>query len=284
MKLLVFGQSGQVAREIQRRLPTDMTATYLSRAQADLSCPEVCADAVSRSDADGVINAAAWTAVDQAETEEAAATVVNGDSPGAMARAAAAKHVPFLHVSTEYVFDGRGAVPYKPDDRVGPVNAYGRSKLAGERAIQAAGGNTLILRTSWVFSIHGSNFVKTILSLAKVKDDLNVIADQIGGPTSAASIADALIVAARAMKSGQAGGVHHFAGGPDVSRSDFARRIVERANFSCRVTDTLSATYPSKVQRPLNSGLDCASFTAAFDWPRPDWQAGLDDVVRELCA
>ncbi|MDP3378637.1 MAG: sugar nucleotide-binding protein, partial [Brevundimonas sp.] len=191
---------------------------------ADLSDPAACAALIGGCDA--VINAAAWTAVDKAEAEEAAATVVNGDAPAAMARACAALGLPFLHISTDYVFDGAGEQPFAVDDPVAPLGAYGRSKLAGERGVLAAGGNVLILRTSWVVSAHGTNFVKTMLRLGAERESLNVVADQIGGPTPAAAIADALYVAARAMAGGAPGGVHHFAGQPETSWAGFAREIM----------------------------------------------------------
>ncbi len=163
MKLLVFGRTGQVATELARRLPPDVSARFLGRDEADLMAPAACAAQIA--DCDAVINAAAWTAVDKAESEETAATVVNGDAPAAMARTCAAIGVPFLHVSTDYVFDGAGTDPFRPDHPTGPLGAYGRSKLAGEQGVRAAGGNHLILRTSWVVSAHGANFVKTMLRL-----------------------------------------------------------------------------------------------------------------------
>ncbi|MFN3576720.1 MAG: SDR family oxidoreductase, partial [Tabrizicola sp.] len=156
MKLLVFGKTGQVARELQRLAPD---ATYLGREDADLLNPTACAAAIAAHDADAVINAAAWTAVDRAETEEAAATIVNGDAPTAMARAAAAKGVPFLHISTDYVFDGAGDRPFTPDHPAAPQNAYGRSKLAGEQGVRGAGGNHRIQRTARVVSAQGANIV-----------------------------------------------------------------------------------------------------------------------------
>ena len=165
MKLLVFGQTGQVAQELARRIQNGSSAEFLSRSEADLMQPEACQAAVLRSGADAVINAAAWTAVDKAETEELAATVVNGAAPGAMAAACAEKGIPFLTISTDYVFDGSGITPFRPGDPTGPLGAYGRSKLAGERAVLTAGGRALILRTSWIVSAHGSNFVKTMLRL-----------------------------------------------------------------------------------------------------------------------
>ncbi|WP_128514860.1 dTDP-4-dehydrorhamnose reductase [Tabrizicola thermarum] len=279
MKLLVFGRTGQVARELQRLAPD---ATYLGRDQADLMHPAACAAAIAASDADAVINAAAWTAVDKAEAEEAAATVVNGDAPAAMARAAAARGIPFLHVSTDYVFDGAGDQPFAPDHPTAPLGAYGRSKLAGEQGVRAAGGKHLILRTSWVVSAHGANFVKTMLRLGAERESLKVVADQIGGPTPAAAIAEALLTTARAMADGTPGGTHHFSGAPDTSWADFARRIMAEAGLSCRITDIPTSEYPTPARRPLNSRLDCRAFTAAFGLPRPDWREGLKAIVKEL--
>lgn len=278
MRVLVFGQTGQVARELQRLLPD---ATYLGRDRADLSDPASCAAAIAVGTWDAVINAAAWTAVDKAETEEAAATVINGAAPGAMARACAARDIPFLHVSTDYVFDGNGDRAFAVDGPTAPLGAYGRSKLAGEREVQAAGGRWLILRTSWVFSAHGSNFVKTMLRLGAERESLNVVADQVGGPTPAADIAAALVTMARAMAAGQAGGIQHFSGAPDVSWADFARAIMAGAGLSCRIEDIPSSAYPTPARRPLNSRLDCSALRA-FGLSRPDWRVGLSDVLKEI--
>lgn len=280
MKVLVFGQTGQVARELARRCPADMAARFLGRDQADLMDPAGCAAMIG--DCDVVINAAAWTAVDRAETEEAAALMVNGNAPTAMARACAAKGLPFLHISTDYVFDGAGDRPFGTDHPVAPLGAYGRTKLAGERGVLAAGGNALIMRTSWVVSAHGANFVKTMLRLGADRDSLNVVADQIGGPTPAAAIADALYVAARAMVDGAQGGVHHFAGAPDTSWADFARVIMARAGLACAVGDIPSSAYPTPAKRPQNSRLDCSGFERAYGVARPDWRAGLDQILQEL--
>ena len=280
MKVLVFGQTGQVARELARRCPAGVSARFLGRDQADLMHPAACAAAISNCDV--VINAAAWTAVDRAETEEAAATVVNGAAPTAMAQKCAALGLPFLHVSTDYVFDGSGNTPFRPDHPTAPLGAYGRSKLAGEQGVLAAGGRALILRTSWVVSAHGSNFVKTMLRLGRERDKLSVVADQIGGPTPAAAIADALFTAATAMTQGAPGGIHHFAGAPDTSWAGFARQIMALAGLACQITDIPSSTYLTPARRPLNSRLDCTGFTAAFGLPRPDWRAGLDDILQEL--
>ncbi len=279
MKLLIFGQTGQVARELARRVPE---ARFLSRAEADLADPAACAAAIR--DCDAVINAAAWTAVDKAEAEEAAATVVNGAAPAAMAARCAALGVPFLHLSTDYVFDGSGSAAFRPDHPTAPLNAYGRSKLAGEEGIRAAGGPHLILRTSWVVSAHGANFVKTMLRLGRERDSLNVVSDQIGGPTPAGDIAAALLIAARAMVGGARGGTHHFAGAPDLSWADFARAIMARAALPCRIHDIPTSAYPTPAKRPPNSRLDCSALMDAFGIPRPDWQAGLDLILKELTA
>lgn len=282
MRLLVFGQTGQVAREMARRLPAGVTATFIGRAGADLADPAACAAAVAAHPADAVVNAAAWTAVDRAEAEEAAATVVNAASPGAMARACAAAGLPILQVSTDYVFDGTGQSARTPDDPTAPLNAYGRSKLAGEVAIRDSGARHLILRTSWVVSAHGQNFVKTMLRLGAARPSIDVVADQVGGPTPAADLADAIILAAGALCDGAEGGTHHFAGTPDASWADLARAVMAVAGFSCNIRDIETAAYPTPARRPLNSRLDCSGFTRDFGIPRPDWRRGLADILREL--
>ena len=282
MKLLVFGQTGQVAQELARRLPNGVTAQFLARDQADLDDPAACAAAILAADADAVINAAAWTAVDKAETEEATATVVNGDAPAAMARACAGRELPFVHISSDYVFDGAGDQPFGVDHPTHPLGAYGRSKLAGEIGVRAAGGRAVILRTSWVFSAKGANFVKTMLRLGPDRDSLTVVADQIGGPTPAAAIADAVFVVARALTNGAAGGTYHFAGTPDVSWAGFARQIMERAGLACMIQDIPTTAYPTPAKRPPNSRLNCDSLAHDFGVVRPDWRAALDDVIQEL--
>lgn len=282
MRLLVFGQTGQLARELARRLPAGASARFLPRAEADLADPAACAAAVMGAEVDAVINAAAWTAVDRAEAEEAAATVINADAPAAMAQACAARGLPFLHVSTDYVFDGAGSQPFAPDSPTGPLGAYGRSKLRGEAAIRAAGGRALILRTSWVFSAHGANFARTMMRLGRERESLNVVADQIGGPTPAPAIADALFTCARAMIAGHPGGTHHFSGAPDTSWADFARAIMAAAGLPCRIVDIPTSAYPTPAARPANSRLDCAALEAEFGITRPDWRAALDQIVKEL--
>jgi dTDP-4-dehydrorhamnose reductase len=282
MKALIFGQTGQVARELAHRAPDGVTVTCVDRLHADLSDPGSCAAAVFAADADVVINAAAWTAVDKAEAEEDAATVVNGDAPAAMARAAAARGLPFLQISTDYVFDGTGETAFLPDHPVAPLGAYGRSKLAGEIGVRAAAGRHVILRTSWVVSAHGANFVKTMLRLGAERPSLNVVADQIGGPTPAADIADAVFIMAGALLDGHGGGTYHLSGSPDTSWAAFARAIMAEAGLPCVIADIPSSAYPTPAKRPLNSRLDCTSLFRDFGIERPDWQAGLRDILKEL--
>ncbi|MFN7050497.1 MAG: dTDP-4-dehydrorhamnose reductase [Gemmobacter sp.] len=278
MTVLVFGQTGQVARELARQAPD---AVHLGRGQADLSDPAACTAAIRAHAPAVVINAAAYTAVDRAETDEATALQVNGAAPGAMAQACADLGIPFLHVSTDYVFDGSGTAPWKPEDPVAPLGAYGRSKLAGEQAVRAAGGRHVILRTSWVFSSHGANFVKTMLRLGADRPALRVVADQIGGPTPAGGIAAALLTMADALRQGAAGGTYHYAGAPDTSWACFARETFAQAGLAVTVEDIPTEAYPTPARRPLNSRLDCATL-ADFGIARPDWQQALAEVVSEL--
>lgn len=282
MTLLVFGKTGQVATELARRAPD---AVYLGRDRADLSDPESCAMAIRDIQPSAIINAAAWTAVDKAESEEDAARIVNGDAPAAMARAAADLGVPFVHISTDYVFNGAGTDPFSPDAPTAPLGAYGRTKLLGETGVRAAGGPHAILRTSWVVSAHGNNFVKTMLRLGAERDALTIVADQIGGPTQAGAIADACLTIADQLGADPTKtGSYHFSGGPDTSWADFARAIFDLVGLSCAVTDIPSSDYPTPAARPLNSRMDMRSTTDTFGIPRPDWRAGLKDILHDLGA
>ncbi len=277
--ILVFGETGQVARE----LAIQASVLTLSRAQADLADPAACAAAIRLHRPRVVINAAAWTAVDRAESEEAAATVINGEAPGAMARACADFGIPFVHISTDYVFDGSGTAPWTPDAPTGPLSAYGRSKLKGEEAVRAAAGPHVILRTSWVFSAHGANFVKTMLRLGTERPVLRVVADQWGAPTPAAAIAAAcLTIADRLIAAPHLSGTHHFAGAPDTTWAGFARAIMEMAHLQAQVEDIPTSAYPTPARRPANSRLDCTALTRDFGIPRPDWRVALADVLAAL--
>lgn len=278
MTVLVFGQTGQVARELARQ----GDVLCLNRDKADLLAPDTCAAAIHALSPSAVINAAAYTAVDRAEQDEPLAHVVNADAPAAMARACADLGLPFLHLSTDYVFDGSGTAPWPVTAATAPLNAYGRSKLAGEVAIRATGAQAAILRTSWVVSAHGTNFVKTMLRLSETRNALSIVNDQIGGPTPAAALASALITIAKAMGEGHPGGTYHFAGAPFTSWECFARETFAQAGRTVAITGIPSANYPTPARRPLNSRLDCRALDTEFGIGTPDWRSGLQDILKDL--
>ena len=279
MTVLVFGQTGQVARALVRAGPV----TALGRDVADLTDPDACADQIRQHAPRAVINAAAYTAVDRAEEEEALAHQINADAPGAMARTCADLGIPFLHISTDYVFDGDGQGAWSPDAPVAPQNAYGRTKLAGEEAVRAAGGQHAILRTAWVFSADGANFVKTMLRLSETRSALSIVGDQRGGPTPARGIAAALLTMAEAMQSDTGlSGTWHYAGQPTTTWARFARETFALAGRSVEVTEIATKDYPTPAKRPLNSELDCTTLTQDFGITPPDWRDDLAQVIKEL--
>ena len=280
MAILIFGKSGQVAQELARRVPG---ALCLGRDACDLAVPGAAVAAIASHAPEGVINAAAYTAVDAAETHEAEAFALNAQAPGAMAQACAARGIPFVHLSTDYVFDGQGEQPWQPDDPTGPLGVYGRSKLAGEDAARAAGGPHVILRTSWVFSAHGQNFLKTMLTLGQTRDHLTVVADQIGGPTAAGDIAEACVQALEILrKNHEKSGVYHYSGAPDTSWAGFARAIFKAAGLDVTVEDIPTSAWPTPAARPLNSRLNCTSLEAEFGLKRPDWARAVNEILKEL--
>jgi dTDP-4-dehydrorhamnose reductase len=277
MRVLVFGHSGQVASEL--RSDTRVIAS-LGRAACDLTQPGAAEAAIALYGPDAVINAAAWTAVDEAETHEEAAFALNATAAGDIARACAGRGLPLVHLSTDYVFAGTGTAPWKPEAEPAPLGAYGRSKLAGEEQVRAAAGPHVILRTAWVFSAHGRSFVKTMLRLSETRDALDVVDDQIGGPTPADAIAQACLSIAEQLlgtpdKSGNKSGTYHFSGAPEVSWAGFAREIFAQAGKPVKITGIPGSAYPTPAQRPLNSRLDCRQTEAVFGLIRPDWHAGL---------
>lgn len=284
MRALIFGTTGQVARELMRS-GDDFECVAVGRAQVDLADAMECARVVRESAADVVINAAAHTAVDRAEDEPELAYAVNARAPGAMAVAAAEIDIPLLHISTDYVFDGAPGRAWREDDPTAPLGVYGKSKLAGEQAVAAAGGDHVILRTAWVFSAHGKNFVKTMLHYGATKDEMRVVADQFGAPTAARDIADTLWAITRAWMAGEGrSGVFHYTGAPRTNWAGFAEAIFARSGWENipRVVPINSADYPTKARRPENSVLDCGKLRAAYGIEQPDWQASLDMVLEEL--
>ena len=284
MTVAVFGETGQVATELIRRAPANVELDVFGRARAEFMVPDLVRDVVRNVKSDVIINAAAYTAVDRAETEPEVAETINGTSVRALAETAAEIGIPVLHVSTDYVFDGSGEQPWEPDQPTAPLGAYGRSKEIGEAGIRAAAGRFAILRTSWVFSAHGGNFVKTMLRLGPANEQMSIVHDQIGGPTPAADISDALYVMARAMCDGHTGGMFHFSGAPDTSWAGFAREIFRQAGLTTSVKDIPTSEFPRPAKRPLNSRLDCTSIKRDFGIDRPDWSRGLTSVLKELLA
>lgn len=278
MNILVFGKTGQVATELQRQ--GDVIA--LGRDEADFSDPATCVAQILRYKPDVIINAVAYTAVDKAESESDLAHLVNAEAVGAIAHGAANMNIPLVHISTDYVFEGGGETPWRPSDPTGPIGVYGASKLAGEEAIRAAGGAHVILRTSWVVSAHGNNFVKTMLRLGRERDRLTIVADQIGGPTAAADIAATCLTIAKKLLNGGPSGTYHYSGAPGVSWADFAREIFVQAGLNVDVVDIPSSDYPTPAKRPLNSRMDCSTLAAAYGIERPNWRESLKEILSEL--
>lgn len=282
MKVLVFGETGQVATAL-RKQAGNTQVICLGRDQADLGAPDMLRAAIAATDADVIINAAAYTAVDKAETDTDQAEQVNHLAVGTMARAAAKRGIPLLHISTDYVFPGDGTTPWQPDGETGALSVYGATKRRGEEALQMAGGPHAILRTSWVVSSTGNNFVKTMLRLGAARDALTIVGDQIGGPTAADDIANALLTMARAFTDGRGTtGIYHFAGAPDCSWADFATEIFAQSGITCTVTPIPTTDYPTPAARPLNSRLDCTTLETDYGIPRPDWRASLTRILKDL--
>jgi dTDP-4-dehydrorhamnose reductase len=277
--ILVFGKTGQVATELQSY--KDVIA--LGRNEADLSNPTKCAEAIRHYKPRAVINAAAYTAVDKAESEEGLANTINGEAPSAIASACADLGIPLVHISTDYVFDGSGITPWLVTDTPNPKNAYGRSKLKGEQAIKASGCVHAILRTSWIVSSHGNNFVKTMRRLSETRDRITVVDDQIGGPSCARDIARTCIsIAEQLIQDPSKSGVYHYSGQPNVSWCQFANAIFERMDCKTSANPIPTREYPTPALRPLNSRLDCEAIQDVFGIARPFWRDGLVEILRDL--
>jgi dTDP-4-dehydrorhamnose reductase len=288
MKILVFGASGQVGHEVSRAAwPSGYRVVPLDRKTIDIT-KDAAVSAVLAWEAPGLaINLAAYTAVDRAESEPEAAWATNCAGAAHIAAACEERRIPLIHLSTDYVFDGRKAGPYREEDAVSPLGVYGCSKEAGERAIRAALPDHVILRTAWVFGMHGANFVKTMLRLAAERPVLRVVTDQRGCPTAAADIAAALVKIAGHIERHQAAwGTYHFAGDRAVSWHGFAKAIFDvaasRLAARPRIEPIATDQYPTPAQRPANSVLDCRKINEAFGISPPPWRAALEVVIREL--
>ena len=291
MRVLLIGRSGQVGWELQRALAPLGELVALDRAGMDLGDPDSIHRAIVDARPAVIVNAAAYTAVDKAESEPELAMRINGIAPGIIADEAARLGALMVHYSTDYVFDGRKPSPYREDDPPAPLNAYGRTKLAGEEAVRAAGGPHLIFRTSWVYAARGHNFLLTMLRLARERPELKIVDDQVGAPTWARTIAE---LTAHVLKAGGAGpgvrersGVYHLAASGAVSWHGFAQAIFEQAkarrgDFNApALTPITTAQYPLPARRPANSRLDCSKFAAAFGVAPPAWEAGLARCMHE---
>ena len=289
MRVLVTGRGGQVATSIEERAPAGMELLFVDRPEFDLADAGSIERVVAAFGPDLVLSTAAYTAVDKAEDEPDLAMAVNGTGPGVLARAAREAGAPIIHLSTDYVFAGTLDRAYREDDATGPMGVYGITKLAGEDAVRASGADYAIVRTSWVYSPFGANFVKTMLRVAGERDTLTVVADQYGCPTSALDIADALfaIVAAWSAQKGRgANALYHFAGTGDTSWAGLAREVfASSATLGgpvATVTDVSTAEWPTKAVRPANSRLDSSAFKDAFGYSSPPWQQSVREVVARL--
>ncbi|MFC7067088.1 dTDP-4-dehydrorhamnose reductase [Brucella rhizosphaerae] len=291
MRIVVTGREGQVVQSLLEKAlqRPDIEVITLGRPELDLAKPETARSAIEAIKPDLVVSAAAYTAVDLAEDEPELALAVNAIGAQAVAESAKACGVPVIHISTDYVFAGDANAPYVETDITGPRSIYGSSKLEGERLVAQANPKHIILRTAWVYSPFGKNFVKTMLKLADTRDTLSVVSDQWGNPTSALDIADAIIQIAdqlAATPDFSAYGVYHLAGTGDTNWSGFARAIfsesAELGGPTATVTDIATADYPTKAVRPANSRLLTAKFQKVFKWSAPHWQASLRDVVARL--
>ena len=291
MKILLLGKNGQVGWELQRSLPLLGEVVAPDRQQANLLEPQSLSDLIRQLRPGVIVNAAAYTAVDKAESEEAIAMQINGAAVGEMARAAREVGALFIHYSTDYVFDGSKDAPYLEEDEPNPQNAYGRSKLAGERAIRQAGGDYLILRTSWVYAARAQNFMLTMLRLAREREELRVVGDQIGAPTWARMIAEAtadIVTQALRRRADKkfVPGIYHLTAGGATSWHGFAALIVEGAKRRAagntikagNVLPIATADYPLPAKRPLNSRLSGEKLRRDFGIVMPGW-----DTAAELC-
>ncbi len=289
MRILLFGPNGQVGSEL-RSLPWDggLDLIPVGRDEADLSADDAAAAVIHREKPDLVVNAAAYTAVDKAEGEPDLAKAVNAAAPGSMARACADLGIPVIHISTDFVFDGSKPTPYVEEDPTGPVSVYGQSKLDGEEAVRAAHADHLILRTAWVFSPFGNNFLKTMLRLGAERDELGIVDDQRGCPTSAAGIARAIRSIIDRLKAGEPlqPGTYHYCGDEAVTWFGFASAIFQaaagRLPGGVKVKPIGTADYPTPARRPANSVMSCAKIRAVYGIEPDDWRREVSEIVDRL--
>jgi dTDP-4-dehydrorhamnose reductase len=291
MNILLLGKNGQLGWELQRSLSVLGRVTALGHAEADFAQPDAVAQAVRALRPDVIVNAAAHTAVDKAESEPAHARLLNATTPGRLAQEAAQLGTWLVHYSTDYVFDGSGDQPWREQDATGPLSVYGATKLEGEQLIQQSGCQHLILRTSWVYAARGGNFAKTMLRLASERDRLTVIDDQWGAPTGADLLADVTAHAIRHLQARpQDGGLYHCAASGQTTWHSYAKYVIAQARQAQpaiqikakEIAPIPTSAYPTPAWRPLNSRLDCSRLQATFGLTLPDWQQGVARMLAEI--
>ena len=290
-KILLTGANGQLGRELKRSLAPLGELFALTRLQLDLARPDELVRVVRQIAPTLIVNAAAWTAVDKAESEAPLAHAINGVAPGILAEEAKRMNAMLVHYSSDYVYDGTGIAAWKETDEAHPQSAYGRSKLAGDNAIATVGGRYLILRTSWVYATRGGNFAKTMLRLATERDSLTVIDDQFGAPTSAELLADVTAHALRSLQTKpELAGLYHCVAAGETTWHGYARYVLEQALAlgvplkagPAQVQATATSSYPTPACRPLNSRLDTGKLHRAFGLQLPHWQQGVQRMLTEI--
>ena len=293
MKILVTGTTGQVATALKNLCArrSDVNLVAIGRPALELDRPQNIAETIASLEPDVVVSAAAWTAVDLAEDNLELAMRINGEGAGQVARGAAMVGAPVIHLSTDYVYDGTKPSAWTEDDAVNPLSVYGRSKLAGERSVIEQNPMHVILRTAWVYSPFGKNFVKTMLDLALTRDELNIVDDQYGSPTSALDLADGILSVADKLSASRATGtnvwgVYHLAGTGTATWCDLAREVFRHSEElklpSAHIKPVGTAAFPTKAVRPRNSRLDCSRFANVFDFRCPPWFVSLEKCLEHI--
>jgi len=291
MRVLVTGREGQLVQSLRERAAhwPDLTIVAAGRPELDLEKPDTIAAAVTAASPDLVINAAAYTAVDQAEDDGDRAFRINATAAGELAAASDALAIPFVQVSTDYVFDGMAGKPYSEDDTVAPLGVYGRTKLAGEQLVRVSNRRHVIVRTSWVYSPFGKNFVKTMVNAARDRDEMKVVGDQWGSPTSALDLADGLLTLASGVAAGRKTGfgeTYHLAGSGSANWHQLAQQIfatcAQAGAPSATATAISTAEWPTRAARPRYSVLDSSRFATDFGFRMPDWRSSVESVVTRL--
>jgi dTDP-4-dehydrorhamnose reductase len=284
-KVLVTGANGQLGWELQQvaKANPNFEFIFLDRSAMDLSNPDGLLKIIESYAPSAIINTAAYTAVDKAETEKSLAHVINAEAVAELASIAKNKNIPFITYSTDYVFSGNAAIPYVTDTQLAPVNYYGKTKADGEQMALAANPDSIIIRTSWVFSSHGNNFVKTMIRLMKERDSLNIVGDQQGRPTYARDLATASIQILNALNLGlPIKGIYHFANTGETTWFDFAQKIKELAGLECTLTPINSDQFPTPAKRPNYSVLDTQKIEKELNLHIPHWELALSDCILQL--